>query len=300
MVEAAAPATHPSQASQPSEPSQPSQPSQPLAHSMLRIDGVDVRIDGPADAPPILLLHGWPDTLQLWDGTVAALAQAYRCIRFTLPGFDLAAPPRATSLARMAQLIDAVLDATCPGQRVTLLLHDWGCAFGYEYAARRPQRVARVVGVDVGDHHSAELQRALGAKGRRMVWQYQVWLALAYKVGGSVGDRMARWMAPRLRCPTPPAQIGAQMGYPYAMRWLGTAGGFGQLAPVGSLKCPLLYVYGERKYFMFHSPEWLAHLRASPGSAVQGLSTGHWVMLNRQEAFNECVLEWLQTTASAA
>jgi pimeloyl-ACP methyl ester carboxylesterase len=266
----------------------------------LRVDGVEVACDGPATAPPILLMHGWPDTLRLWDGTVAALGEHHRCIRFTLPGFELTLPSRATSVARMVQLIDAVLDATCPGQRVTLLLHDWGCAFGYEYAARRPQRVARVVGVDVGDHHSAELQRALGAKGRRLVWQYQVWLALAYKIGGRTGDRMARWMAPRLRCPVPPAQIGAQMGYPYAMRWFGTAGGFKGLAPVADLACPILYVYGERKYFMFHSPEWLAKLEARPGCAVQGLPTGHWVMLNRQEAFNGCVLGWLEATAGIA
>lgn len=266
------------------------------AQHALRIDGVDVRIDGPADAPPIVLLHGWPDTLQLWDGTVAALSRHYRCIRFTLPGFDLTSPARATSVARMAQLIDTVLDTACPGRRVTLLLHDWGCAFGYEYAARRPERVARVVGVDVGDHQSAALSRALGPKGRRMVWQYQIWLALAYKVGGRLGDRMARWMAPRLRCPTPLAEIGAQMGYPYAMRWFGTAGGFGQLAPVGNLTCPLLFIYGERKYFMFHSPEWLAQLRARPGCAVQALPTGHWVMLNRQEAFNTCVQKWLGAT----
>ncbi|WP_162241747.1 alpha/beta fold hydrolase [Pseudorhodoferax sp. Leaf267] len=186
----------------------------PLLLAPLRVDGVDVRVDGPPKAPLVLLLHGWPDTLALWDATVAALATGYRCIRFTLPGFDLAQPPRATSAARMVQLIDAVLDAAGVAAPVTLLLHDWGCVFGYEYAARRPARVARIVGVDVGDHNSAPLQRALGPKGRRMVFGYQVWLAVAYKLGGGLGTRMARWMARRLRCRATPGQIGAQMGYP--------------------------------------------------------------------------------------
>lgn len=272
----------------------------PSPQTTLQVDGVQVRIDGPPDAPAILLMHGWPDTLQLWDGTVAALAAQHRCIRFTLPGFDLAQPARAVSVARMVQLIDAVLDSAGAHAPVSLLLHDWGCAFGYEYAARRPQRVARIIGVDVGDHASAELSRALGPKGRRMVFGYQVWLALAYKMGDRLGTPMARWMARKLRCRATPDQIGAQMGYPYAMRWFGTAGGFGQLAPVASLACPMLYIYGARKYFQFHSPEWLAQLQARPGCAVQALPTGHWVMLDKPAEFQACVLGWLGASSAPA
>lgn len=257
------------------------------------IDGVRVRVEGPPGAPCVLLLHGWPDDLHLWDETVAALSGRYRCLRFTLPGFDATRAPRAVSVARMLQLIDTVLDACAPGERVTLLLHDWGCAFGYEYAARRPGRVARVVGVDVGDHGSEELARAQGPRGRRMVFGYQVWLALAWKIGGRVGDAMARWMARKLRCPVPAAKIHASMGYPYAMRWFGSVGGFGGLAPVQALRCPTLFLYGTRKYFMFHSPEWERALAARPGCAVQALKTGHWVMLNQPDAFRDAVRSWL-------
>lgn len=269
----------------------------PSSAVRLQVDGVEVLVQGPPDAAPVLLVHGWPDTLALWDATVDALSPHRRCIRFTLPGFALGQPARPTSVARMLQLIDAVLDATAPGRPVTLMLHDWGCVFGYEYAARRPGRVVRIVGVDVGDHASAALQRALGAKGRRMVFGYQVWLALAYEIGGGLGDRMARWMARQLRCRAAPSQIGAQMGYPYAMRWFGTAGGFSQLAPVEQLACPMLYVYGARKLVMFHSPEWLADLQARPGCAVQALATGHWVMLDRPAEFQACVQAWLGTDA---
>lgn len=266
--------------------------------TLLQVNGVDMRIDGPPGAPALLMLHGWPDTLQLWDATVAVLSVHWRCIRFTLPGFDLARPPRPTSVARMMEHIDAVLDAAGQQAPVSLLLHDWGCVFGYEYAARRPARVARIVAVDVGDHQSAELSRAQGAKGRRWVFGYQVWLALAYKIGGGLGTRMARWMARQLRCRARPAQIGAQMGYPYAMRWFGTAGGLGALAPVGALACPLLYVYGARKLFMFHSPEWLAQLQARADCAVQALPTGHWVMLDKPAEFQACVQAWLQAQAA--
>ena len=37
----------------------------------LDVQGLTVRIEG--QGPTVVMLHGWPDTLALWDGTVAAL-----------------------------------------------------------------------------------------------------------------------------------------------------------------------------------------------------------------------------------
>ena len=162
----------------------------------------------------IVMLHGWPDTCRLWDSTVEALKDRYCCVRFTLPGFDLAAPPRMTSLDDMCEWLHTVVDQVSPGVPVTLLLHDWGCIFGYEFAARFPDRVARLVAVDIGDPTSLQM----------------------------------------------------------------------------------LYVYGERKPFMFHSPQWLAALAQRPGNAVQAFKTGHWVMLQQPQAFNQCVRAWLQAS----
>jgi pimeloyl-ACP methyl ester carboxylesterase len=103
---------------------------------------------------------------------------------------------------------------------------------------------------------------------------------------------MTHWMARTLRCPAPAAQIGWPMNYPYAMRWFGLAGGLHQAAPVQA-QCSLLYLYGQRKPFMFHSPAWLAQVAARPGSAVRGIRAGHWVMLDQPEEVHACICRWL-------
>jgi pimeloyl-ACP methyl ester carboxylesterase len=269
--------------------------------SQFQVQGIDVFVDG--DGPQTLvMLHGWPDTQRLWDGTVAALAPQYRCVRFTLPGFDAAHRGTARTLAEITALLLAIVDAVSPQQAVTLVLHDWGCIFGYELAARHPERVARIVAIDIGDYNSGAYLKALRGREKLHILGYQLWLALAWGVGrvGAAGlaNRMTRWMARAMRCPAPQVDVAWPMNYPYAMTWLGLAGGLRGTAQVRP-HCPMFYAYGTRKPFMFHSPEWLHTLNTTPGSAVQEYACGHWVMVDRAAALQAQVLAWLVSTPSS-
>jgi pimeloyl-ACP methyl ester carboxylesterase len=240
----------------------------------------------------IVMIHGWPDTYRLWDGQVAALGDRYRCVRFTLPGFDSAEEKRPYTIDEVVETIRRIVEENCPGGRATLLLHDWGCFFGYQFAMRHPQLVERVVGVDVGDAGSRSHVAELGLRGKLIVFAYQLWLALAWRIGGGVGDRMARAMAGLLRCPTDPSSIGSHMGYPYAMRWLGAGGGFKGLR-VFNPERPMLFLYGERKPIMFHSRPWAERLGSQSGNRVLAFATGHWIMISRPQAFNDALRSWL-------
>jgi len=257
----------------------------------VTIQGIDVFIEGDG-LETVVLIHGWPDTHRLWDSSVQAIKPFFRCARFTLPGYDIEKPARATSLAQMTALIAEIVDTLCPSRQVLLVLHDWGCIFGYEFAAARPERVARIVGVDIGDYNSGAYRRSLSVKSKALALSYQLWLAVAWRVGGATGDAMTRWMARKAGSPAMESAVGSQMNYPYAMRWFGLLGGFGSAAPV-THACPMLFIYGQRKPFMFHSVEWLAMLTARPGCAVRSFSTGHWVMAQQPNAFNQCLIDWL-------
>ena len=267
----------------------------------FQIDGVDIVAEGDG-AHAVLLVHGWPDSYRLWDPLVAHLLAAFpgalRCVRFTLPGFDLPAPPRPRSFGELAALVAAVADRVSPDRPVTLVLHDWGCVFGYEFAARHPGRVARIVAVDIGDHNAPELVRSLGLRAKLMVAAYQLWLVLAWRLGrlgaAAPADWMTRFMARLAGSRRPPQQLGWPMNYPYDVQWTGSHGG-PRVAPVAPA-CPVLYIYGRRKPFQFQSPQWLARLAGRPGCRVQPFATGHWPMLEQPDAFNRCVSDWLGAT----
>jgi pimeloyl-ACP methyl ester carboxylesterase len=63
--------------------------------------------------------------------------------------------------------------------------------------------------------------------------------------------------------------------------------------------CPVLFIYGKRKPVMFHTQAWLDELRKGRGNSVVEFDTGHWVMLQRPERFNQTVGDWLAATAAA-
>lgn len=263
----------------------------------LTVQDIDVLLDG--EGPVLVMMHGWPDTPALWDGAVQALCDRYRCVRFALPGYDLRRPPRPVSVDQMCELVAAIVDAVSPDRPVTLVLHDWGCFFGYEYAARHMNRVSRVVGVDIGDTNSGAYLRSLTGKQKLMIAGYQLWLATAWKLGPfwpGLANRMTRWMARRIGCRTPSQAMAWQMNYPYAMQWFGTLGGLRGVARVDKVfgpKLPTLFIYGQRKPFMFHSTQWRDQLSATPGCEAHGLQAGHWLMKQQPQPFQHLVRTWL-------
>ncbi|HWB67491.1 MAG TPA: alpha/beta fold hydrolase [Mycobacteriales bacterium] len=115
--------------------------------------GIEVWVEGPEDGPPVLLMHGWPDSHQLWRHQVEALTAAgFRTIAPDLRGFGASDKPEETAAYQLKHtVVDmlAVLDA-CAVDRVRLVAHDWGAAAGWGMAAFVPDRVDRYAALSVG------------------------------------------------------------------------------------------------------------------------------------------------------
>jgi pimeloyl-ACP methyl ester carboxylesterase len=258
--------------------------------SPFSVAGVDIHVEGDG-AETIFMIHGWPDTYRLWDAQVQALKGRYRCVRFTLPGYDPAKPRRTYTLDELIGFLKELIERLCPGQKAILMLHDWGCVFGYNFYMRYPQMVSRIVGVDIGDPSS--LQRVLTLREKLLVFAYQNWLALAWVAGGRFGDWMTRAMARLARCPSDLSPVTSRMGYPYFMLWWGGQQSYRHHGRRFVPACPILFVYGRLKPIRFHAKEWADALLKQAGNEVVEFDTGHWVMSDQPERFNQIVTRWL-------
>lgn len=263
----------------------------------LTIKDVDLFIEGEGK-DTIVMIHGWPDTYRVWDSQVEALKDNYRCVRFTLPGYALDKPRKYYDLAAMIEIIDAIVSEVSEGKPVTLMIHDWGSFFGFQFYMRNKKKVSKIISIDIGDAGSPEY--VLSAKVKAFMFGYQMWLAAAWKIGGALGDKMTRKMAKALNAPGDPETITSAMTYSYYWKWSRALTG----RPLGHLPiditCPLLFVYGKKKPGMFHSQPWEEKMDALPGNKVVAFDTRHWVMSEQPEAFNKLAVEWLNSHQSDA
>ncbi len=259
------------------------------------VDGVDIYIEGEG-AETIVMIHGWPDTYRVWDAQVAELRHRYRCVRFTLPGFDISKPRRSYSLDAMLRVLLHIVNSVNKKEKVILMLHDWGCVFGYEFYMRNKALVSAIIGVDIGDAQSRAISRSRSVGQKLMVSSYQSTLALAWAIGGPIGNLMTRATASVLGVPSPREYISAAMNFPYYILTAGAAGSYHSLVPFVP-KVPMLFIYGANKPFMFHSPQWTENLAAKQGCKVVAMETDHWPMLRQPERFNDIVISWLEKPA---
>jgi pimeloyl-ACP methyl ester carboxylesterase len=259
------------------------------------VDDVDIYIEGEG-AETIVMIHGWPDTYRVWDAQVAELRHRYHCVRFTLPGFDITRPRRSYSLDAMMRVLLHIVNSVNNKEKVILMLHDWGCVFGYEFYMRNKALVSAIIGVDIGDAQSKATIRSRSVGQKLMVSGYQSTLALAWAIGGPVGTVMTRTMARVLGAPSPREHISVGMDYPYYILTAGAAGSYSSLVPFVPT-VPMLFIYGTRKPFMFHSPQWTETMAAREGCKVVAMETDHWPMIRQPERFNDVVTSWLEKPA---
>lgn len=111
-------------------------------------DGVRLAVftDGDPAAPPVLLVHGYPDTHRVWDDVAASLAADHYVIRYDVRGFGASDRPAGLSAYRLGRLADdlfGVLDAVSPQRPVHVAGHDWGSVQAWE-AVTDPRAADRI------------------------------------------------------------------------------------------------------------------------------------------------------------
>ena len=103
------------------------------------------------DGPPVLFLHGFPDTPHGWDRIASAVAdRGYRTIRPWLRGYhpDTLVDGRGYDALTIARDPLELMDALGI-ERAVLVGHDWGAAITYGAAAVAPERFRAIVPIAI-------------------------------------------------------------------------------------------------------------------------------------------------------
>lgn len=129
---------------------QPPMPDVPgVTHRDVVVRGVRVHLAEAGEGPPLLLLHGWPQHWWSWRKMIPELAREYRVLAPDLRGWGWSdAPPGRYAKAEWVEDVVALLDAEGIG-RVRVVGHDWGGWVSFLLALAHPERVERLVTLDI-------------------------------------------------------------------------------------------------------------------------------------------------------
>jgi pimeloyl-ACP methyl ester carboxylesterase len=124
---------------------------------------------GPDDAPPLLLLHGWPQHWYLWRDVIPRLADRFRLICPDNRGFGWSAPPPDGDMRkrRIAEDAVAVLDALGI-ERAGLIGYDWGGWAGWFVCLDASERVRAFLALNI--MHPWQPRRRLLVAGWRLYY----------------------------------------------------------------------------------------------------------------------------------
>lgn len=268
------------------------------------IDGARVSVFeyGSADASPLVLLHGYPQSHLCYRRVIPQLARTYRVIAPDWMGWgeserSLSVAPRFEDEARrLALLIDALAL-----REFSLFGHDYGGLLAMAYATTHPERVLRLALSNTRAHKTFApawylLLGSVTCFGRVPVAHRLLEVFPAYAVH--------RWI---LR---PHVELGAfddreVEGY---LGWMKTAEGARWFAhfyrhfaisprseladAVTRLRCPIALIWGERdRYFPISIAEDL--LRLVPHAVLHRVPADHYVMEERPAEVLVAIEQWL-------
>jgi pimeloyl-ACP methyl ester carboxylesterase len=275
----------------------------------VEADGVKFfyREAGPADAPVVLLLHGFPTSSHQYRELIPRLATRYRVIAPDLPGFGFTAVPETRnyrySFDALARSIEAFVEALAL-KRYALYVFDYGAPTGFRLAMAHPERVTAIVSQN-GNAYEDGLGDSWGpirtywaspsAENREVVRQ-NVLTFSGTKFQYLEGVAHPETVAPESYTLDQallerPGQTDIQLDlfldyasnvklYPAFQDYFRTS------------KPPLLAIWGKNDPF-FIPPGAEAYKRDNPNAIVQFLDTGHFALETHVDEIGSAMLEFL-------
>jgi pimeloyl-ACP methyl ester carboxylesterase len=265
-----------------------------------QIDGLAVRDEGMG--PPILLLHGFPDSSHVWRHQFPALVGAgFRVVAPDLRGFGDSDKPQEVEAYRLRNLfadVIVVLDAL-EVERTHVVGHDWGAGLAWVVAGYAPERVERLVVMSVG-HPNASRAPTVEAREK-------AWYMLLFQFEGVAEELLQRddWRLARewMRGDGDTEQNLAALAQPgaltAALNWyranVHPRRELEERRPFPTITAPTLGIWSSGDHYLLEEPMLRSAEHVTGGWRYERIDgASHWLQLDAPQRVNELLLDFLR------
>lgn len=285
-----------------------------IQYRKVSVDGFNVfyRQAGDADAPALLLLHGFPTSSHMFRELIPALSDRFHVVAPDLPGFGQSdMPPRdrfTYTFANLAEVIERFTEVIGLA-RFAVYVFDYGAPTGFRMAVRHPERITAIISQN-GNAYEEGL--SVGWNPIRAYWQ-----------DASEKNRAAlrAFLAPETTIwqythGVSDTSLVSPDGYSLDNHYLERPGADDvQLDLFGDYKSNVAMYPEFQAYFRKHRPPLLAawgkndpfflppgaeaFRRDIPGAEVRFFDTGHFALETHGEEIAEAIREFLQRAVGA-
>jgi pimeloyl-ACP methyl ester carboxylesterase len=268
----------------------------------------------------IVFLHGFPDSMALWDKISLKHEADNLCLKISYPNYNRKLNTRwGWTFESIIKGIKDVIDKVKKEQnlkndvKVFIVSHDWGASITYMFDKAYPGVIHDGVVMEIGFDPDKTL------KAKVFSFIYQVYFAIIFLLPRFLGDCLAKPVITLIKKDYVAAEedlINCSMCYFYFQRFkLGLAQSLVMVllfiflrpdylfyiilllvlaykyytwessGPLYQYKpsFPFAFIYGTKKLFMFHSDEMLEYLNQKEKCEVIPVDTGHWVMFKNED-----------------
>jgi 3-oxoadipate enol-lactonase len=252
------------------------------------------RIDGPADAPVLVLSNSIGTTLHMWDGQIDQLAERHRVLRYDTRGHGRSdAPPGGYSLDRLGRDVIELLEFL-GFDRVRFCGLSFGGLIAQWLGVFAPERIERLILANTSSYLGPPAQ-----------WDEQIASVQAADDMSAIAEMfLANWFPPGL------LEAGDERIEPFratllSMRREGLIGCFAAIRdadlrrPIQLISCPTLVIASENDTVTLpEHGELIA--QTIPGATLVVLPAVHMANVERPEEFLKATVEFLFAAAGAA
>ncbi len=272
---------------------------------------LDAVAAGPPDGPPVLLLHGFPESSYQWRHQLPVLASAgYRAVAPDLRGYSPRARPEAVEAYHVDHLVADVVAAIdhLGVEPVHLVAHDWGAILAWFVASNHPDRLRSLTAVSTG--HPLALARALTLPGCDQAARFAYvrffqmrGLPERLLLAGDGAGLRALFAATHYEHKEAMDEYVSLLSQPGAMtaalNWY-RALDMGALRGLGPVSVPTLYVWStEDMAIGREGAEGTAAFATGAYRFVELEGVSHWIPEDVPEEFNRLLLDHLRNCSNS-